>query len=976
VRAAPIAAAAALVVLSIVSSATGRASAATPDATRLVSHTPSGTAGNSFSELPDISADGRWAAFMSRASDLGSPGVSAFAREIYVYEVATGALERITVRVDGSDLGGGSFFPALSSDGRYVAFQTNGSFVPSGPFGGHIWVYDRQTRTPTLASVNGAGTPANSFSSWPRISGNGRVVAFWSLATNLVPGDTNGTFDLFVRDLDRGLTERVSVTTEGVQATSVQVAGGGLSANGDRIAFAASFPGQPGSVYVRDRTAGTTTRVASGGSASISADGRFVAYGDAAGLHVVEVATGLMRDVTVGLGGAAPNSFSSLPSISADGRYVAFWSDASNLVAGDSNGGGDFFVRDMVLSTTVRASVRADGSQASKAGGGWYPRIATTGDVVFQSDASDLVPGDGNGQNDVFLRSAGPRNTVPVVTLPPNATVNEGDPFLITGTFLDPDVGQTWTATVDYGDPSGIRALALAGFGFQLTHSYETAGTYRVTVSVTDSAGDTGTAYMDAFVKNAPPVVVMPSDQDAHIYAKIVQVGRFIDHGPVNSWTATVDYADGSGSQPLRLNADQSFLLEHRYTQLGAFRATVSVTDSRGAVGFGSTLFTVLPSRSFIFVHGIRGSWLEDDFPALMDPLAQAFDGPGDVDGLPQVKRFRYWQDAGDGDYRDVCFSPRMDFDPGAPDGGLPVDRSPRSIDLRICDSQSSVGISAMLLDKDVRRLHDKYKGQVTIIANSMGGAITRAFLAYSVDAHTGTTDLVDHMYFLQAVHEGSYLTYSKPAFQAATVAAELFADPPEGLADVVVGFAIHRLIEETVFDQVKEHSGWDVNSPAFDDLAPRSDTISWVNPPARHVPANIGYLNVLSDIGVYANVDVLGMKFKTRRVTVGDTVMLPGNADPRATPFLGGERFDAGLISPSIHSTEWILRRDVDLPAEAFRVLIRDAFKDRPLTVLLDPVVHAPESHLDLGSRLSEATFGGVPLSVLLLDRILFEGR
>jgi len=222
----------------------------------------------------------------------------------------------------------------------------------------------------TRASVATRGTQGNGQSAGPAISANGRYIAFTSEGTNLVAGDTNDAQDVFVRDRITGATTRVSISTRGTQADGSSFGPAAISASGRYIAFSSSatnlVAGTTGGVFVRDRVAGTTT--------------------------LVSVATSGAKAV----GGE--------PAISADGRYVAFISEASNLVAGDTNERPDVFVRDRVRGTTTRVSVATRGAQANQRSS--EPAISANGRyVAFSSDASNLVRGDTNGSSDVFVRA-------------------------------------------------------------------------------------------------------------------------------------------------------------------------------------------------------------------------------------------------------------------------------------------------------------------------------------------------------------------------------------------------------------------------------------------------------------------------------------------------------------------------------------------------------------------------------------------
>jgi Tol biopolymer transport system component len=249
-------------------------------------------------------------------------------------------------------------------------------------------------------------------------------------ASDLVPGDTNGN-DVFVRDLGTDLTTRVSVADNGDEAAGESMAPS-ISADGRFVAFVSSAENLVAGdsngardVFVRDRVAPGTFRVsiATGGAqanndsreTAISGDGRFVAFqssasnlvaGDTNGsldIFVHDRVTGETRRVSVDATGAQANSDSYSPSISADGGSVAFSSFSSNLVAGDSNGAADVFVKEIVPGTVVRASVSSEGAEADAES--FLPSLAPEGGhVVFKSLASNLVAGDTNGTEDIFLR--------------------------------------------------------------------------------------------------------------------------------------------------------------------------------------------------------------------------------------------------------------------------------------------------------------------------------------------------------------------------------------------------------------------------------------------------------------------------------------------------------------------------------------------------------------------------------------------
>jgi len=391
-----------------------------------------GTQANNYNSGSAISADGRYVTFWSWASDL-VPGDTNNRSDIFVRDRRTGRTTRISVASDGTQGNGDSAVPAISVDGRYVAFDSNASNLVSGDTNGtaDIFVRDRWANTTTRVSVAGDGGQANRESFSPAISASGRYVVFWSYASNLVPGDTNGLPDIFVRDRLTGATTRVNVATDGAQANGFSFSPA-ISADGRYVTYdsgaSSLVPGDTNNVddvFVRDRQTGTTTRVSVGGDgaqgngpsrgAAISADGRYVTFGseasnlvsgdtnDVGDVFVRDQRAGTISRVSVAGDGTQANSFSGQPSISADGRYVAFWSFASSLVPGDTNNEVDVFRRDRWAGATTRVSVGDDGAQGDR--GSYYPAISADGrDISFTSDATNLVPGDTNNDGDVFVR--------------------------------------------------------------------------------------------------------------------------------------------------------------------------------------------------------------------------------------------------------------------------------------------------------------------------------------------------------------------------------------------------------------------------------------------------------------------------------------------------------------------------------------------------------------------------------------------
>ena len=182
--------------------------------------------------------------------------------------------------------------------------------------------------------------------------------------------------------------------------------------------------------------------------------------------------------------------------------------------------------------------------------------------------------------------------SAPTVAVGASATIHEGDTLTSTGSFSDPGA-DTWTATVDYGDGSGTQPLALtANHTFGLGHQYIDEGNYTVTVAVKDDDGTTGTASLAVTALNVAPTVNLSGPASGVRGQPLSYSGAFADPG-AGTWTATVDYGDGSGKQALPLNVDKSFNFSHVYLNTGAYTVQVFVTDDDNGSGTSSTTTTI-----------------------------------------------------------------------------------------------------------------------------------------------------------------------------------------------------------------------------------------------------------------------------------------------------------------------------------------------------------------------------------------------
>jgi Tol biopolymer transport system component len=399
------------------------APSATTARTTRVSVSTSQQQGDRPSWTAGVSANGRFVAFTSQATDL-VPGDTNDRQDAFVIDRKNGRTQRVSVSTSGAQAkagpnpDGGSAALGISANGRYVLFRSDASNLVPGDTNGKMdaFVCDRAIgktrRIPPAGlgvyagalSANGryavlqadenvyrydlrrrhllpltAG--ANGWSEEPSVSAHGRYVAFTSIASNLVRGDTNKLPDVFVRDVLTGKTTRASVTSAGRQGTGKRYSNGSnaptISSDGRYVAFHSDMTNlvrgdtnRIFDIFVHDRVTGKTQRV------SVSSTG---------------------RQANAESGGGE--------SFSVDGRYVAFSSLATNLVARDRNDITDVFIRDLRKHRTrlVSLGLHGQGDDASWVGLG----AAFTHDgryILFASWAANLVPDDTNGVADVFVR--------------------------------------------------------------------------------------------------------------------------------------------------------------------------------------------------------------------------------------------------------------------------------------------------------------------------------------------------------------------------------------------------------------------------------------------------------------------------------------------------------------------------------------------------------------------------------------------
>ncbi len=488
------------------------------------------------------------------------------------------------------------------------------------------------------ASVNGSGLAGNGASYTGALSGDGRDVAFASAASDLVSGDTNGSSDVFVRDLNSNGTERVSVDSSGTQADGASGGEGRpptISPDGRFVAFGSDAANLVSGdtngrsdVFVRDRQTATTERVsvATGGNegndssgasgpVAVSTDGRFVAFasdasnlvsGDTNGrsdVFVRDRQTATTERVSVATGGTEGDGYSDSPAMSADGRYVAFESAASNLVTGDTNAGMDVFVRDRQTGATTRVDTDSSGGEAD--GQSTSPAISADGRyVAFSSAASNLVSGDSNSTSDVFVKDT---QTGAIVRASVSGAGGQGD-------------GASDSVAIDgAGDRVSFRSFSttlVAGVGDSSNGEIYVrnlaagttilASTTEVLAPVTLGAVPGRNAISAdgryvAFTSNAAGVIGLDTNLTADVYVRAVPV-------PTVSNIVPSAVAPGSSDVPVTISGSGFVGTPSVFTALspgdGVTFANVTVVDASTIVA----TVTVAPSAA----SGPRNVWVAD----------------------------------------------------------------------------------------------------------------------------------------------------------------------------------------------------------------------------------------------------------------------------------------------------------------------------------------------------------------------------
>ncbi len=504
-----------------------------------VSVASDGTESDGYSEAARISGDESMIVYHSNSSDL-VPADTNGTYDVFAYDLAAATTTRISVHSNGTEANGASFLPAISSDGSTIAYSSEASNLVPGDTNSasDVFAYDVTTGTTTRISVDSNGNQGDFGGFRAAISGDGSTITYESEATNLVPGDTNATYDVFAHDLATGTTTRISVDSNGNQGNSYSWQPA-ISGDGSTITYTSDasnlVPGDTNGtfdVFAYDVATETTTRISvdsngnqaddQSSSPAISGDGSTITYisrasnlvpGDTNGTFDVfayDVATETTTRISIDSNG---NSYG--PAVSANGDTIAYSSNASNLVAGDTNGTFDVFAYDVATETTTRISIDSDGLQADGHSEG--PSVSDGGaTITYESGSTNLVGDDTNGTYDVFVTrvNRSPSAVGFAKSLPEDKPVGT-----TVGTVVgwDPD-GDVLSYGFTAGNGAGLFAVGAATGVVTVAEGldYETAPSHTLTVSVSDgSLTDTATVTVTLTdVDEGPPPIIIDPDYD------------------------------------------------------------------------------------------------------------------------------------------------------------------------------------------------------------------------------------------------------------------------------------------------------------------------------------------------------------------------------------------------------------------------------------------------------------------------------
>ena len=585
-----------------------------------------------------ISSDGRFVAFVSDATNLVANDTNG-ATDVFVRDRQLGTTVRVSVSSSGEQANAFSDFPlAISSDGRYIAFNSDSTNLVANDTNdaADVFVHDNQTGATERVSIASDGTQADAASYYPSISANGQLVTFTSNSSNLVFGDSNSQADVFVRDRISSTTSRVSVNSSGEQGNGASRSPA-ISGDGRYVVFlskASNFAPETEDfsgkdfVYLNDRQTGQTTLISVYSDETImvaglldqptiSSDGHYAAFsfydkGDNNGIMNIWV-----RDLQAGTSTLVRygNESSFGASFSTNGGIVAFWSNASNLVAGDANGAADIFAYE-VQSTSDQTPPTVVSSDPSCGTSCTFPTpTSITFKVIFSEpvtgvEVDDFMLAFVNGITNAYIDSVSGSGAEYTVTV--NSGTGEG---ILRLDIIDNDTIQD----------AALNPLGGAGSG---NGNFYSGGAYLVDKSLPLinvisrlDGNPTDANQVHFYVNFSEPVTgVDASDFTFAVTGTLAGVSLTEVSGADATYTVTV--ATGTGDGELRLDLlDNDSIVDRANNPLGgagagngnftgeSFTVTRSITPRASAIVRADVNPTSAESVRFniIFSEGVSG---------------------------------------------------------------------------------------------------------------------------------------------------------------------------------------------------------------------------------------------------------------------------------------------------------------------------------------------------------------------------------
>ncbi len=365
------------------------------------SQTPNGP--SILSTTFSLSLNGRYVAFASEADNLVANDTNGL-RDVFVRDLNTGTNILVSADTNGLPAAGFSSEASISSNGQYVVFSSSAASLVPGDANNSVDVFERdlQNGITTLVSenLNGSG-PGNSNSYSPMMSSDGRFVLFQSQSQNLAPGSFgNGILNLFLRDLQLGTNYALTAASSGTGVTSAA-----MTPDGHYVVFIGKIAGSSSTyLYVWDSQLAMlvyTNTTASLAQVAIGPNGQRLAYSTTTGLFIAD-RSNPANNATVGTGSSGSFTTQWGWNFSADGSLLVFETSAA-LAAMDTNGVKDVYLYDVLAQTNLLISQNFSGTGAGD-GASDSPVISPDGRfVAYRSAADNLVPGDSNGVPDVFI---------------------------------------------------------------------------------------------------------------------------------------------------------------------------------------------------------------------------------------------------------------------------------------------------------------------------------------------------------------------------------------------------------------------------------------------------------------------------------------------------------------------------------------------------------------------------------------------